>query len=295
MKPMQLILRPFLLLLVAAVAASTRAPAQTTTFLIPDRYELVGGGEVAVHAANRGPDGLRTIAWPGSDLEWLYSRSAGTQTNLPATTSARSGEQFVRIALAEPDAALVGFDRRPWIEQVPATDLRKFLELDVAASALPADWTTRITGETVRVRRVESAKLVVRMTRGTSEGKEKEKEDVHGSATAPSKVGQRTEIRPLVDPTAMAVGSDLPLRISWADPSSVDATIVARQPGTETRIAVLSRKGSGWFTVSAPGEWLVEVHRAKPLTGDSAADWELETATLSFVVPAPAKPAGGGK
>jgi hypothetical protein len=287
---MQRNLRPFLVLLAAAVAAGTRAPAQTTTFLIPDRYELVGEGEVAVHAANRTADGLRTIAWPGRDLDWLYSRPAGTQTNIPGDTSARSGEELVRIALGQPDAALVGFDRRPWIEQVPAADFRKFLEGDVAASALPADWTSRIKGETVRVRRVESAKLVVRMTRGAAG-----KEEARGSATAPSKVGQRTEIRPLVDPTVMAVGSDLPLRISWADPSSVDTTIVARQPATGTRIAALSRKGAGWFTVDAPGEWLVEVHRAKPLSGDSAADWELETATLSFVVPAAAKPAGGGK
>jgi hypothetical protein len=116
-----------------------------------------------------------------------------------------------------------------------------------------------------------------------------------GSATGSSKTGQRTEIRPLVDPTAMAVGSDLPLRISWSDSAGVEAKIAVRQVGTDAVQHLSAPGGSGWFTVTAPGEWRVEVNRAKPLQGDPAADWQLETATLSFVVHAPSKTAGGGK
>ncbi len=288
---MQRSARLFLVTLAAAAAASTRALAQSISFLQPDRYQLADEGEVAVHVSSRTAEALRAVAWPARDLDWFYFRTAGTQENIDAANALKPGEEFVRLALHEPDAALIGIDRKPWIEQVSGADLRKFLELDVAPGAMPADWRERSAKETLRVRHVECAKLFVRMTKTTGEGKDAWK----GSATAPSKVGQRSEIRPLTDPTTIALGSDLPLRIAWADSASPDVMIVARQPAAGTRLATLAKHGAGWFTVNASGEWLVEVHRAKALTGDPTADWELESATISFVAPAAAKTAGGGK
>jgi hypothetical protein len=282
--------KTFLLLLSAAGAATARARAQSTSYLLPDRYEVVAGREVAVHVA-RGPSGvLATIPWPGEEIEWFFVRTAGTQRNL-AKPPALPGEDSLRLQLSEPDVAMIGMDSRPWIESVHGTELRKFLESDVAPSSLPADWVAQTSGETLRVRRVESAKLLVRVARSAPGAKD----EWRGSATGSSKVGQRTEIRTLVDPTAIAVGSDLPVRIAWADSAGVDVRVVARQVATETKSTSLAPGGAGWFTVNAPGEWRVEVHRAKRLKDDPAADWEVETATLSFLVPAVPKPAGGGK
>jgi hypothetical protein len=288
---MKRFVRMFLVLVAAGDAAITRASAQSVSYLLPNRYELASGSEVEVRVASGESGLLQTIPWPGRDLQWLFVRTAGTQRNFAEATPGRPGEDFVRVALSEPDVAMIGMDRRPWIERVPGAEMRRFLELDVEATTLPVDWKARTTSETVRVRHIESAKLLVRIVKSVPEGRE----EWRGSATAPSKTGQRSEIRPLIDPTAMAVGSDLPLRISWSDSAGVDATIVARHPVTGTRHASLARGGAGWFTVTAPGEWRVEIHRAKLLGGDPAADWELETATLSFVVPAASKPAGGGK
>lgn len=286
-------LRASLILLFASGAASARARAQSVTYLLPDRYDVVAGRDVSVHVSRGTSGALETIPWPSVDVGWFLVRSAGTQRNL-ADADARpalENEDFVRLSLSDPDAALIGIDARPRIERIPGSAWQKFLEAEIADSALPADWRRRASGETVRVRRVESMKLLVRAAKtGSSDA------DLwRGSATGSSKTGQRTEIRPLIDPTAMAVGSDLPLRVSWADPTGVEAKFVVRQVAAETVQRVSAPGGAGWFTVTAPGEWRIEVHRAKPLQGDPAADWELETATLSFVVPAPSKPAGGGK
>ncbi len=280
-----------LLLLAAAGGATARARAQSISYLLPDRYEVVVGREVAVHVA-RGTSGvLATIPWPGEGIEWFFVRTAGTQRNLAQPGTALPGEDFLRLHLEEPDVALIGMDTRPWIESVRGNEMRKFLESAVAASALPSDWMAQTSSETVRVRHIESAKLLVRVVKSAPGSKD----EWRGSATGPSKSGQRTEIRPLIDPTAIAVGSDLPLRISWADSVNVDVRVVTRQVATGTTLTSLAPGGAGWFTVSAPGEWRVEVHRAKRLKDDPAADWELETATLSFLVPALSKPAGGGK
>lgn len=288
---MMLNLRTSLILLLAFGAASARARAQSVAYLLPDRYDVVAGRDVSVRVSRGTSGALETIPWPSADVEWFLVRSAGTQRNLADARPANEGEDFVRLPLPDPDAAVIGIDARPRIERVPGTAWRKFLEAEIAASALPADWRGRASGETVRVRRIESMKLLVRAAKTDAS----DADLWRGSATGSSKTGQRTEIRPLIDPTAMAVGSDLPLRVSWADSASVEAKIVVRQVGVDT-VQRLSAPGSaGWFTVTAPGEWRVEVHRAKPLQGDPAADWELETATLSFVVPAPSKPAGGGK
>ena len=71
------------------------------------------------------------------------------------------------------------------------------------AAAAKAD-SRRVTGgQTVRVRRVESATTMVRVP--TPDGR------ALSSATAMSKTGQAVEIRPLFDPTVLRVGRDIPL------------------------------------------------------------------------------------
>jgi len=264
------------------LAVSGRAGAQSACYLVPDRYELASAGEVAVHLARTGAGVLERVPWPSEGAEWLFVRSAGTQLNLDDARPRLASEDFVRLSLTETDVAVIGIDRRPWIEEVSAADLRKFLEAEVASGALPEGWRERIPGTRVRLRRIESSKVLVRS--GSD-----------GSATAVSRTGLRSEIRPLVDPTAIVPGSDLPLRVSWSDSAAGVAAILVQPPSNAVRRAVLSRDGAAWFRVDAPGPWLVAVHRAKVLDADPAADWEIESATLSFTVPPASQPAGGGK
>ena len=268
--------------------AGARAPAQSVGYLLPDRFEVAPGAQVAVALERSSAGALRPVAWPRRDVAWLFVRAAGAQLNLEEPKLGGPDGESVLVELAEPDVAMIGMDRRPWVESVPGAGFREFLERELAPSALPAEWKSHAASDVVRVRRVESAKLLVRVARTVGGDRE-------ASVTASSKSGQRTEIRPLVDPTAMAVGSDLPLRVSWSDSAEVDARIVARQVSAGVAQVASTQKGTGWLTVTAPGRWQVEIHRAKWLASDPDADWELESATLCFVVPPAAKSTRGGK
>jgi hypothetical protein len=284
------ILRPLSCLL-AATAVGAVSRAQSTTFLVPSRFEAASGSKLEVHVELGMGDVLSPAAWPSGALERFYVRTAGTQRNLPEAAPARPEDAFVAVDLGDPDAAMIGLDRRPWIESVPGPKLRAYLEKNVEATSLPEGWTSRTEAEALRVRHLDSAKLLVRSLRGATVG---EPERLPGSATSASRAGQRSEIKVLVDPTVMALGSDLPLRVSWSDSKDPDATILARHVPSGTASSVRAAKGNGWIRIDRPGRWQLEVHRARPLADDPAADWEIESATLVFSVPEPRKSQGSG-
>ncbi len=282
--------RSLLLLLAAAAVGATiaaRAGAQSTTYLVPARFEAESGSKLEIHVELGVGDALSPAAWPTGGLDQFFVRTAGTQRNLPEVAPARPEDAFVSIDLGDPDAAMIGLDRRPWIESVPGPKLRAFLEKDVAASSLPEGWKARTDADALRVRHLDSAKLLVRSVRELTVGGEPEK--LPGSATSASRAGQRSEIKVLVDPTVMALGSDLPLRVSWFDSKDVDATILAKNLPSGSEVSVRTTKGNGWLRIDHPGRWQLEVHRARTLADDVAADFEIESATLVFSVPEPRK------
>lgn len=280
------------MLLLAATAVAASSLAQSTTYLVPARFEAASGSKIEVHVELGFGDTLSPAAWPSGALDQFFVRTAGTQRNLPEAAPARPEDAFVAVDLGDPDAAMIGLDRRPWIESVPGPKLRAFLEKDVEASSLPEGWKSRTEADAVRIRHLDSAKLLVRSLRGATVG---EPERLPGSATSSSRAGQRSEIKVLVDPTVMSLGSDLPLRVSWSDSKDVDATILARHVPSGATSSVPARKGNGWIRIDRPGRWQLEVHRARILAEDPAADLEIESATLVFSVPEPRKSAGGGR
>jgi hypothetical protein len=281
-----------LLLLLAATVIGARSRAQSTTYLVPARFEAAAGGKLDVHIELGVGDALSPAAWPSGSLEQFFVRTAGTQRNLPDAAPAHSEDAFVTLDLGDPDAVMIGLDRRPWIESVPGPKLRAFLEKDVAASSLPEGWKARTESDALRVRHLDSAKLLVRAVRELTVGVP---EKLPGSATSASRAGQRSEIKVLVDPTVMALGSDLPLRVSWFDSKDVDATILAKNVPSGSEVSVRTTKGNGWLRIDHPGRWQLEVHRARTLADDVAADFEIESATLVFSVPEPRKAGGGGR
>jgi hypothetical protein len=283
--------RPLVLLL-AASAVGAHARSQSTTFLVPSRFEAASGSKLEVHVELGAGGALSPAAWPSGALEQFYVRTAGTQWNLPDAAPARPEDAFVAVDLGDPDAAMIGLDRRPWIESVPGAKLREFLEKNVEASSLPEGWKARTEADNLRVRHLDSAKLLVRSLRGATVG---EPERLPGSATSASRAGQRSEIKVIVDPTVMALGSDLPLRVSWSDSKDPDATILALHVPSGTASSVRAQRGNGWIRIDRAGRWQLEVHRARRLAEDAGADFEIETATLVFSVPEPRKSPGRGR
>ncbi len=224
-------------------------------------------GTLGVHLVRTAGGAQRIAAWPAEEERaWLFVRAGGGQENLAGVPVDSAGQ---RALLARPptggDVALVGLDLRPVVRSVPAARLRAFLLARAGGGELPE-------GEaSLRVRRIESAKLLLRSGVGRT-----------SSAVAQSKTGQRVELRPLADPTTVPAGSVLPLRV-YAPGRVEGLTLTARHPASGDRRRFETRPGGvGHFTVSAPGRWIVEAHVARPLPAEEGVDWELASATLVF-------------
>ncbi|MEE8466855.1 MAG: hypothetical protein V3T22_00270, partial [Planctomycetota bacterium] len=130
----------------------------------------------------------------------------------------------------------------------------------------------------VRVRRLESMKLLLRPEGG-------------GQVRVPSavlmaKTGQAVELRPLADPTTVSPGSDLPLRVYTISGETQGLTITAlHEPSGARRQVVTGPGGTAHLRIHAAGRWILEVHQVLELAGARGADFELRSATLSFVAP----------
>ena len=105
----------------------------------------------------------------------------------------------------------------------------------------------------MRVRRLESTKLLVRVI-----GEERWQPN---SATAQSKTGQQAELRPLADPTSVALKSDLPLRAYLPANSKAGNKVTALHlESGRSQSFLTDAMGSGFFTVSVAGVWTVAAH-----------------------------------
>jgi len=274
MKALRLFL-PLTVLLIPASGAGVQA--QSTSALRADRHELAVHESLRVRFDGRRKDAVARGDWP-EEFDWFLVRVAGTQLNLAAPSAADPGSGSFELVLSRPGVTLLAADRKPRIEEVTPRELRAFLRRLTGPATLPADWQRGQGKRTLRVRRQESSKLLVRVV--GDEGW------LPNSATAQSKTGQRVEIRPLGDPTSVRLRTDMPLRVYVPNPEKAGTRVLAHHLASgRTQTFLTDREGTGYFTVDEPGVWLVEAHHALRLAEDPEADWEVHTATLTFEVP----------
>ncbi len=250
---------PLLPLLVAASLAAADDPAFDAPHLTPVSWRVAPGEAVG---AVLPPDAA-------DDVEWLFFRAAGRQENRDAATPDADGA--VSFVAPATDCCLIGLDRRPRVVTMdPAAFVRFQLRRGIAGRAPDSFPRT----ETIRVRLVESMKLLVRVA----------PEDVSPvpSATAQSKTGQAVELRPLADPTTVPIGSVLPVKVYGAfDPAG--AIVVARQLESGARArSTADGDGVARVTLSEGGPWSVTTVDARALRGDEEADVEVRWASLTF-------------
>jgi len=278
MRPATFVRAALLAGLVCALPAP--ASAQGVDYLLLDRYELASGGELTLRFEREREGELARAAWPGS-FDWLFVRVAGHQETMTELGPADASEDFVRLRTTRPGITLIGADRPERVERVDAAELRAFLAAKVGPRSLPAGWRETLGGGGraggLRVRRVESAKALVRVLGG--------QDWRPNSATAQSKTGQRVEIRPLADPTSVQVKSDLPVKVYLPGAKRGVAVTARHVDSGRTQTFFTDDGATGFFTVSVSGLWTVEAHAARPLPDDPGADWEVATATLTFEVP----------
>jgi len=191
----------------------------------------------------------------------------------------------VTVTLSKPGVTMVGLDIKPTAAKVEGKSFKAFWGRMAPGQAHKDAITALADADEVRVRRIESAKTLVRVP--DPGGK-----PASHSAVAQSKTGQAVEIRALADPTMAGVGSDLPVRAYVGGDKQPGVKMLATCVATgKTQEALTDSSGSCHFRIDSAGVWRIEFHHAELLQGDPKADWVIHSATLTFEVTNP----GGGK
>ncbi len=171
---------------------------------------------------------------------------------------------------------MIGLDLRPSIESIDPAAFRAFLESHAAPSCLTL--LDRVDDAPLRVKRLESTKAFIQVL--DAQGKPVES---GASETPASKSGQHVEVRTLMDPTAAAIGSDIPCRVYEKGDAVAGGRILATHVATNiTQSAIADAKGIVSFRLSDLGEWRLEFHHAEALKDDPEASLVLYSATLTF-------------
>lgn len=274
--------RAWLLCGLAAIVPA--AFAQSAFYLRPERFSATVGDQLRVNVARVDRAAMRTADWP-SDIEWMFVRSLGAQSNLDNPHPSGATENFLRITLSDPGVTVIGLDETPRVESFPAEQFRAFVR-DRVASGAELLSKARLRGDqagnqqTVRVRMIASGKAMVRVSQSPR---------LHPalSAIAQSKTGQRVELRAMADPTMVPVGSDLPLR-AYARGDKVAGALV--RATNEQSSAVINsttdRSGICNFHITSAGVWRIEFFDLTPSPKPDA-DWVLYSASLIFETPEP--------
>ena len=105
---------------------------------------------------------LEQAAWPG-DFDWFLVRVAGGQTNLESLSGSDAETDSFQLLLPESGVTLIAADRRPRVEEVTSRQLRAFLRSRVGPATRLAGSLGRGDKQLLRVRRLESSKLLVRV------------------------------------------------------------------------------------------------------------------------------------
>lgn len=261
---------------VALVVAA--ASAQSVAFLTPEIHVGEVGQSVDVRVARADGVVMATTPWPTERLEWLFTRSPGAQSNPENRGPTKAGGDYVTVTLDRPGVTMIGIDAKPAVETIGGQSFKSFVRRATANQTLLATAERVADDAAVRVRRVESAKTLIRV-HDPSGG------PARHSATAQSKTGQAVEIRALADPTMVPVGSDFPVKIYSRGGKRKAVRVLATCAATgETITAVTGSAGTCDFRITSPGVWRIEFHDVVRLERDPKAGWEIHTATLTFEV-----------
>jgi hypothetical protein len=259
--------------LAAVLFATSPLPAAEPLpvhFLQPAAYRAPAGREIELRLLGQA---VAPQPWKDTDTDWLFVRVAASQRNMDDPSLSPDGRALV--PLDQPGIAVIGADLAPRTDTLALADLNAF----IAANG-------RLNGPIpelgpVRIRRVESAKTILRV--GTP-GQEA------GATEATGKTGQKVELRPLMDPAATPPDSDIAVRAYILGAGAGGARLLATHiPTGRAQDITCDGSGYGNIHIDAPGEWRIEMHELS--AGDEHGLLILYSATLTFETPAADQPA----
>lgn len=242
------------------------AGAQTVRFLVPETFTPAPSAELTVGVA---VDGNPPADWPVGRVEWMFIRGGGQQENRHDVQPA-AGTHSVPATSPAFGAGVIGVELSPANQVFDRETLAEFLSERVAFTPAPPPLPV---GETVLIRRVESAAAIIRSLRPGEAA-------VGGTHVATDKTGLRAEIRALMDPTALPPGSDLSVRVYINGDKRAGAVLTAARGQTMHRVTA-NESGIAFVPLTEPGEWRVQFHHA----AIEPEGFTLYSGTLTFQVP----------
>lgn len=278
-----------LALAAAALGGGVGAAAQDVAYLSPDAYAAAPGAKVAVHVERAaGAEPVR-VAWPEDRAGWMFISADGDQENRHGVKADAPGGDSVSVMAPNGGAEVAGLDLAAAVSSVDAGGFADFRAKFVAArkaadpAAAPSVAPTGGRVGTVRVRRYESLNTIVRVN---ADGQEP-----RPSQIVTAKTGQKASIRPVMDPTGLRAGSDVPFRV-YTDGRAVGGGILTATNAATGRTQTVTGDSAGicQIHIDSTGLWRLQFHQAVP-SPDSDADWNLYSATLTFEVTRAAKEA----
>lgn len=252
---------------------------QRVASLGADRLTLGPGESATLRLESHGAEGVREIAWGEAGVEWVFVRDSHSQRNHAGAPIEADG-RTLRVSPTRAGVTMVGVDLARRVEVMGVEAFGRLMERagkgleemqTGPGKAPPRDQEApaRDAEAPLRVLRVESACALVR---------------VGGAATdvAVSKSGLATEIRALMDPTALLLPSDMAVRV-YADGSGVPgATVIATHAASgEERRTRADDKGIAPVRLDRAGVWRVEFHHAAR-SRDDGADWVVYSCVMTF-------------
>jgi hypothetical protein len=243
------------------------ADAQDAVLLTPTAHTVRQGETLRLNIEERTPAAALAAPWP-AELSWFFVRLAGTQENRTAEVPPRERPQELTPAL--PGVAMIGVDLPPRESKWTPDEFASFARVTGCDDAPPAtDAKVLILASATTLVRVNDAAGVTA-----------------DDTTATTKSGQKVEIRPLMDPTTLAAGSDLPVRVYVQGEAVRDAIVLATHtPSGATVRARADTKGIAHLRIDQPGAWRIELRSLRAPTKD-ADRWTIASASLSFESPA---------
>ncbi|MCG3127106.1 MAG: hypothetical protein CHACPFDD_01964 [Phycisphaerae bacterium] len=242
------------------------AGAQTGRVLRADRYTLEPVSFVRLSLGESAAPGTPALGWPADDVELVFVRSAGRQENIHSVRTDRRDPQAANIRLEQPGAYVLGFESLP--REVLASD-----GSGGEAAGAPATPPRKL-------RHVDASKVIVRAGALRDH-----------SPVVMSRAGQFAEIRLMADPTAAGPGSDVPVRLYFADGKATGTELraVCWRSGREMKLTS-DAEGVATVALDEAGIWTIEFRHAAPDRENPGGPWLSARASVTFEVPA-----GGGR
>jgi uncharacterized GH25 family protein len=257
------------LILAGLLVLAARAEAHDT-WLLPESFELPVSGVAVLHlTSGLGFPDLDTAIAPErvTRAAWRVAKQTG---DIPTRSTA---EHSLRLSTALPAPGLATI----WVDLAPATIDRGPAEVEQYLEEIGARDTVRqrwLASPSRRWRELNAkhAKAFVRVG-GQSDR----------SWSEP--VGMFLEIVPESDPTTVAVGDELTVRVlrEGGSISGFSLELVGERDATTQRERT-DAGGLATFRIDAPGRWLLRGTYLRAAPGGPDVDWESHGTTLTFEV-----------